>query len=200
MTKATRPPALAIPVVLAIGIGLLLDTGALMAQSKAPAQKKLIPDLDLEACLRNPPDEPITVAKFEPYCKAVYDELRQKRANREAEEVKKVIAELEARTIVLEQRIETLKEWVAKRDAFKALAQDSIVRVYSRMPPESAASQMIAMPDDVAAAIVMKLDAKLSGAILAEMDAAKASRLMSLIAVAGEVSSAAKTAPAKAAK
>jgi flagellar motility protein MotE (MotC chaperone) len=187
------------------GLYLVLGLAAAQTTDKPPRSPTAVgpqhkPTADLSgSCEDEMPAEPLTPAHFEPYCKAVYEELGKKRQNREAIELKKVIEEVEAKTATLEQRIETLKEWTAKRDAFKALAQESIVKLYSRMQPESAASQLVAMPEDVAAAVVMKLDAKLSGVILAEMDAAKAARITSLIAVAGEVSTASKTAPSKAA-
>jgi flagellar motility protein MotE (MotC chaperone) len=177
-------------------LALSLDTSNLLAQSaqlprenRATNQHSLIPEPE--------PAERFTPAQFEVYCKAVYEEIGVEQENLAAEELKKVSAEVDARVTVLDKTIETLKEWIAKREAFRALAQDSIVRVYAQMQPESAASQLVAMPEDVAAAIVMKLDPKRSGTILTEMEAAKAARLTSLIAAAGEFSTAQKAAASK---
>ncbi len=56
-------------------------------------------------------------------------------------------------------------------------AAETVVTIYAKMRPDSAALQLAAMEDPVAAAILVKLPPRASSAILNEMEAGRAARL-----------------------
>jgi flagellar motility protein MotE (MotC chaperone) len=91
------------------------------------------------------------------------------------------LGELETR---IGQRLKDLEakrlevaEWLRKRDDALRQASETIVAIYARMRPESAALQLGAMDDNVAAAILAKLPARAAGVILNEMDAGRAAKV-----------------------
>ena len=97
--------------------------------------------------------------------------------------------EIDDRIALLAAKAELLKSWMKLREDFAAHATDSLVQIYSRMKPDLAAAQLAAMDEMTSAAIISKLSPKASSLILAEMEAAKAARLSSVIAGAGELAS-----------
>lgn len=104
---------------------------------------------------------------------------------------KKVIAELEQevakRVEVLEARTSEYQRWLARRDEFSKKAQETVVTIYARMKPESAAAQLVAMDEETAAAVLTKLDPRNASAILSEMEPTQAARLTATISGASNV-------------
>ena len=91
------------------------------------------------------------------------------------EELKQKIAELQAKE-------EQDKKWVLARQEFLKKGEDSVVAIFSRMRPESAALQLSAMQDDMAAAVLSKLNPRNASAILDEIDPPRAARLTDVMA------------------
>jgi flagellar motility protein MotE (MotC chaperone) len=73
------------------------------------------------------------------------------------------------------------------REDFSSRATDSLVEIYSKMKPDSAAARLAAMEEMTSAAIIAKLSPKTSSPILAEMDVDKAARLSAIIAGSGDI-------------
>lgn len=130
--------------------------------------------------------EPTTASK-EQYCAAVQDAAAKAAAESERQALDEMSRKIEKEVATLELRIQEHKEWLGKREAFFGKARENIVRIYSRMKVESAASQLSVMDEETAAAIIFRLDPKFAGIVLAEMEPTRAARLSSIIAGAAEV-------------
>ena len=89
--------------------------------------------------------------------------------------------EIEGRIKVLEQKRVEYEEWLRKRNAFLAKADESIVEIYSRMRPDAAALQLATMNDEKAAAIIAKLNPRSASAVLNEMEPARAAQLTGVL-------------------
>ena len=85
--------------------------------------------------------------------------------------------DVEARIAKLETKRTEYEEWLKRRNAFLAKADEAVVALYAKMRPDAAAPQLATMPEDAAAAILTKLNARAASAILAEMEAARAANL-----------------------
>jgi flagellar motility protein MotE (MotC chaperone) len=91
-------------------------------------------------------------------------------------------AQLKRRVAELEAKEAESKQWIDRREALMKKADDSIVAIYAKMQPGAAAAQMVVMEDTTAAALLTKLNPRVSSAILNEMDAGKAAKLTDLMA------------------
>lgn len=111
------------------------------------------------------------------YCAAVAPSLAESRVVWQTKRLTELDGEIKQRLAALEKAEASARDWVEKREALLNSASDDVVAIYSKMSPESAASQIGAMDDDVAVAILAKLKPQAAGAILDEMEAARASKL-----------------------
>jgi flagellar motility protein MotE (MotC chaperone) len=116
---------------------------------------------------------------------------QMKRLGELDEQIKKRIAELEAKEA-------EARDWVSKREDMLKKADDDIVAIYAKMRPEAASAQLIAMDDVSAAAILSKLKPSAASTILNEMDAARAAKLTDLISGTAKAASAVPPLPAPA--
>lgn len=123
----------------------------------------------------------------EQYCAQVGDIAGRTRTELERRSIVDMTEQLDKRISLLEQKTAEHKSWLAKREQFLANAQESLVRIYTRMKSEAAASQLAAMDETSAAAIVAKMEPKMASSILSDMDPVKAARLTSIIAGAAEI-------------
>lgn len=91
------------------------------------------------------------------------------------------LRELEAQVQQRLQELEAKKAefvaWMRKRDEAMRQATESVVAIYARMRPDSAAQQLAAMEDAMAAAVLAKLPSRAAGVILNEMESGRAARL-----------------------
>ena len=92
---------------------------------------------------------------------------------------------LAERTAALEAKRTEVEAWIAKRDAFMALAEERLVGIYEKMRPDAAAEQIARIQPLAGAAIMMKLKPSAASAILKEMPADDAARLASLMIDSG---------------
>lgn len=134
-----------------------------------------------------PPSDAPDLTPAEQYCSSIVDAASAAQFAHQKSQIEKAEKELDARVQVVVARTEELKAWIKRREEFTAQATDSLLQIYGKMKPESAAPQLLAMNEMVAAAILAKLSPKLASPILAEMEATKAARLSAIIAAAGEV-------------
>ena len=89
--------------------------------------------------------------------------------------VKATIGELEAKTA-------ELRAWVAKREEIERKAGEKLVGIYSKMRPETAATQIATLDDTMAAAVLGQLTPGKASAIFNEIVPERAAKLAALIA------------------
>jgi flagellar motility protein MotE (MotC chaperone) len=122
------------------------------------------------------------------YCINIADAAADARFAWQKKTLNEIERELDRRIALLESKAAEYREWLARRDEFARKAQDTLVRIYARMRPDAAASQLVAMDEETAAAVLTKLDPRNASAILNEMPAGAAARLTATIAGAAKVS------------
>ncbi len=121
------------------------------------------------------------------YCSNILDATSAAQIAQQTRNLEKAKKEINDRIALLSAKAEVLKSWMKLREDFAAHATDSLVQIYGRMKPDSAAAQLAAMNEMTSAAIISKLSPKVASPIMAEMDVAKAARLSAVIAGAGEL-------------
>jgi flagellar motility protein MotE (MotC chaperone) len=118
------------------------------------------------------------------FCANIADAARDRRYAVQAEELKKLQADIDARMAALEKKRAEYQGWLQRREAFLAQAGDGVVKIYGTMKPDAAAERLAELKSDLAAAILMKLDQRKAGTILNEMKADKAATLTAVMAAA----------------
>ncbi len=121
------------------------------------------------------------------YCSSIMDATSAAQIAQQTRNLQKVQKEIDDRVALLTAKAEVLKSWMKLREEFVARATESLVQIYSKMKPDSAASQLAVMDEMTSAAILSKLAPKVSSSIMAEMDVAKAARMSAVIAGSGEI-------------
>jgi flagellar motility protein MotE (MotC chaperone) len=100
----------------------------------------------------------------------------------QAAKLRELEAEVRKRLDELETKKAEFVAWMRKRDEAMRQATDSVVAIYARMRPESAAQQLAAMDEAMAAAVLAKLPSRAAGVILNEMESGRAARLTRVMA------------------
>jgi flagellar motility protein MotE (MotC chaperone) len=157
---------------LALGAAILGLPGIGSAQDKAAGATNVATQKPAET-----PKDP----KANPYCANIADAAADARFAWQKETLTNLEKEIEGRIKVLEQKRAEYEEWLAKRNDFLAKADETVVAIYSRMRPDSAALQLANMQDEVAAAILAKLNPRSASAVLNEMEPARAAQLTSVL-------------------
>jgi flagellar motility protein MotE (MotC chaperone) len=121
------------------------------------------------------------------YCLNIADAAADARFAWQKKTLADVEQEIAKRIELLDAKTTEYQRWMARRDEFSKKAQDSVVTIYARMKPDSAAAQLVAMDEETAAAILAKLDPRNASAILNDMDATQAARLAATISSAANV-------------
>lgn len=134
-----------------------------------------------------PTEAPPKGSLAESYCANIADTAADARFAWQKRTLEEMEKDLERRIIILEKRTAEFRDWLARRDAFVQKAQESLVRIYARMRPDAAASQLAAMDEETAAAVLTKLEPRNASAILNEMPPGPAARLTMTIAGAARV-------------
>ncbi|GAA2828770.1 flagellar motility protein MotE (MotC chaperone) [Aminobacter aminovorans] len=171
----------------ALGIVFANTAYAEQAAPKTP----LVQGTPTRVIEREMPKEPIEAAvppveqsEVERFCSNIADAARDRRYQLQAEELKKLQAEVDKRIALLEERKTEYETWLKRREVFLARAEEGVVQIYSRMKPDAAAERLAVMNVDLAAAIMMKLDARKASVILNEMESKVAAELTRIIASA----------------
>ncbi|MGY8666550.1 MotE family protein [Bradyrhizobium sp. UFLA05-109] len=115
------------------------------------------------------------------FCSSVADSAVDARLAWQLKELEKAETLLRERIAEVEAKRVEYEKWMALRDEFLKKAEASVVEIYSRMKPESAANQIASMADETAAAVLAKLSPRSSSAIFDEMDTARAAHLADLL-------------------
>ena len=125
--------------------------------------------------------EPSEVERF---CSNIADAARDRRYALQAEELKKLQAEVDKRIALLEERKTEYETWLKRRELFLARAEEGVVQIYAKMKPDAAAERLAALDVELASAILMKLDARKASVILNEMEKKSAAELTRIMASA----------------
>ncbi|MFT3732438.1 MAG: MotE family protein [Hyphomicrobium sp.] len=134
-----------------------------------------------------PPTVKPELSPAQQYCSSVIDTTSAAQIAQQTRDLQKAQKDIDDRISLLTAKAEVLKNWMKLREDFAARATDSLVQIYSRMKPDSAAAQLAVMEEMTSSAIISKLSPKVASPILAEMDVAKAARLSAIISGAGEL-------------
>lgn len=97
-------------------------------------------------------------------------ELQQKRLSELEQQLQQRLAELQTRRSQFQELLDRYDALIKKTD-------ETLITVYSKMKPESAAIQIANLDDELAASLLLQLKPKNSSAILSEMDAFHAALL-----------------------
>ena len=116
------------------------------------------------------------------FCAAVAPSIAEARIAWQTKRLAELDAQVRQRIADLEKAEASARDWIARREALLAAANDDLVAIFAKMQPEGAARELSAIDDRVAAAILGKLKPNAAGAILDEMEAERASRLAGMIA------------------
>jgi flagellar motility protein MotE (MotC chaperone) len=147
----------------------------------APAPPSSAEKADNAVKSEAPPGTAEAPANVKSYCENIADQALDARFLAQKAELTRLEEELAQRTALLEAKKAEYQEWLKRRDDFINKAEGSLVKLYSKIKPDSAAPQLAAMDEEAAAALLLKLSAKASSAILDQMDSAKAARLVSVM-------------------
>lgn len=146
--------------------------GELRAQDKATSA----PNAGMQKVVEAPKEQ-----KQSLYCANIADAAADARYAWQKETLTALEKEIEERIQVLEQKKKEYEEWLQKRNAFLAKADETVVAIYSRMRPDAAALQLANMQDEAAAAILAKLNPRSASAVLNEMEPARAAQLTGIL-------------------
>ena len=149
--------------------GLFLTSAVALSATQAAAQQK--------------PGEPGKTEESRPaqYCAGIANAAADARFAWQKEALTALSKDIENLISQLEAKRAEYEEWLKRRQAFLAKADESVTAIYARMRPEAAAQQLTAMDSEAAAAILTRLDARIASAILNEMEPGRAARLANVI-------------------
>lgn len=121
------------------------------------------------------------------YCFNIADAAKDARYAWQKKTLADIEAELNKRIALLDARTAEYQKWLARRDDFIRNAEESVVKIYSGMRPDAAATQLSLMNEESAAAVVSKLSTRNASAVLNEMEPAKAAKLTMIITGAAKL-------------
>ncbi|WP_408015590.1 MotE family protein [Rhizobium alarense] len=127
-----------------------------------------------------------TADEIREFCTNIADAARDQRYLLQKKELEDLQKQVDLRIKTLEDRRSEYEDWLKRRNDFLKVAEDGLVEIYKKMPPDAAAAQLELIRPEVASAIVMKLAPRMSSLILSEMEAEKAAMLASIIASASD--------------
>lgn len=133
------------------------------------------------------------------YCVSIAGTAADARIAVQKAKLADVEKEIGKRMAALEAKTNEFKAWVERRDQFMKRATGVLVKIYTQMEPDAAASQLTAMDEETAAALLVKLEPQNASAVLNEMSPDKAARLAATIAGAARAPKPAAGAPTPAA-
>jgi flagellar motility protein MotE (MotC chaperone) len=153
-------------------------TGRAAAEDAAPAAAPTEQDA--------PPAAPAAAGadEVQRFCSNIVDAARDRRYALQAEELKKLQADIDERMKALEAKRLEYEAWLKRRDDFLAKAEDNVVKIYAKMKPDAAAERLAEVKVELAAGILMKLDPRQASTILNEMDSKVAAVLTGVMATA----------------
>ncbi|MGE0500358.1 MAG: MotE family protein [Rhizobiaceae bacterium] len=128
-----------------------------------------------------PPAAAAEATEIERFCSNIADAARDRRYAMQAAELKQLQSEVDKRIATLESKRAEYEDWLKRREEFLARAEDTVVKIYSKMKPDAAAERLAELRVEVAAGILMKLDTRQAGTILNEMERKAAATLTGIM-------------------
>jgi flagellar motility protein MotE (MotC chaperone) len=125
------------------------------------------------------PDSESEVRK---YCTSLAATATEARFAWQTARINELEARLKAKIKELEAKEAQLHDWIEKRQAIEKKASEKLVGIYSKMRPETAATQLSALDDDMAAAVLAQLGPRQASAIFNEIVPERAAKLAGMIA------------------
>jgi flagellar motility protein MotE (MotC chaperone) len=168
-----------------------LTTAAASPKPKAaPAAETTIQPDRKPAALKaeaKPDTSPTKGTGAEEYCANIANPAADARFSWQKKVLAGMEQEIAQRVAVLEEKTAELQKWLARRDEFSKKANDTLLRIYSRMRPDAAAVQLAALDEETAASLLVRLEPRTASLILNEMEPGQAVRLTATISGAGKV-------------
>lgn len=119
--------------------------------------------------------------EIERFCSNIADSARDRRYVIQAEELKSLQQDIDARMKQLEEKRAEYESWMNRREKFIEQATENVVKIYAGMKADAAAERLAQLDASLAAAILLKLEPRRSGVILNEMDSKAAATLTSIM-------------------
>lgn len=139
-----------------------------------------LPDAPLHAASADPATQ--TLPDVRKYCTNIATAATEARFAWQTSKLNELETHIKAKIKDLDAKESELREWMDKREALEKKASEKLVGIYSKMRPETAASQISALDDDMAAAVLSQLGPRQASAIFNEILPDRAAKLAGLIA------------------
>ena len=120
------------------------------------------------------------------FCLNIRDDAREARYAHLEERLGTLRAEIETRRDELTERSDELADWIERREAFLALADERLVAIYGAMRPDTAGEQLALIEPVAAAAVMVRLKPRQASAVMAAMSPERAAALATIIASSRE--------------
>jgi flagellar motility protein MotE (MotC chaperone) len=154
--------------------------------ASAEAAKPTAPAPDVAAKTEAPQREPASTeaqAGVKKYCVNIAAAATDARFSWQSQKLLEVEVRIKARIAELDAKQAELKGWLDRREAINKQAKETLVGIYAKMKPETAAAQIAALDDDMATAVLAALTPRQASAIFNEITPAdRAAKLAGLLA------------------
>ena len=128
-----------------------------------------------------PAAAPAAASDAQTFCRNVATAAVDARVALQTRKLTDLEGEIAQRVAALEAKEAEVKAVLARHDEALKQAQASLVAIYGKMRPDSAAQQIAALDDTTAAALLQALNARQSSAILNEIPTERAVKLVAAI-------------------
>lgn len=128
-----------------------------------------------------PPQSP-TTPEVRTYCQNIAGAAADARFAWQTQKLEGLETRVKAAVGELDAKTAELRLWVAKREEIERKAGEKLVGIYSKMRPETAATQIATLDDTMAAAVLGQLTPGKASAIFNEIVPERAAKLAALIA------------------
>lgn len=126
--------------------------------------------------------EPTALPEVRKYCANIAAAATESRFAWQTTKLTELETRVKAKIKDLDAKETEIREWIEKREAIEKQASDKLVVIYSKMRPETAATQLSALDDDMAAAVLGQLSPGKASAIFNEIVPERAAKLAGIIA------------------
>ena len=126
------------------------------------------------------------------YCASIAAAASDARFAWQTGKLNEVEVRIKARIQDLDAKEAELRIWIEKREAMAKQANEKLVGIYSKMRPETAATQISTLDDEMAATVLGQLTPGKASAIFNEIVPERAAKLAALIVAGPEKASAEK--------
>ena len=156
---------------------------ALVTEKVDLAKQPLAKPVAASAAKADEPPQTEAQASVHRYCVNIAAAATDARFSWQSKKLVEVETRIKARIADLDAKQLELKAWLNRRDAVTKEAKETLVGIYAKMRPETAAAQIGALDDEMATAVLASLTARQASAIFNEITPPeRAAKLASLLA------------------